>query len=548
MEVTTENNKISLVQFGQDSASSAVSIRYLSGILCSHGYKTTVICIELSKQQGNKLSWDYGCYDLTDDTIKNLFSICCGSLFIGFNVYSFVAHIVKKCYASAYNLQQIPIVVGGPHPTLDPYHSSSFSDYVCVGDGERAIVALADKLRTGNIVHDNQCPQVAENILSSAVLRRSKEELPLFGIEAPLDSQSLPDYSFESEYYLSDHGVEEITRGNAANYINMYATFFSRGCVNNCSYCGHEMIAKRSGFKKRIKAKELSHFIKELRTIRSRYPWITQVVFFDPNILSNRKDSLQIILREYRDNVNLPLSVTGFTFNQINEKILRDFLSAGMNSIILGIESGSRKIKELFNRNESNDQIIKIDNLLQHFKKEVYFSVQYDVILDCPWETPDEALESLVFVSQLKGYDRLDLFSLRFFPGTRLFEKALAEGIVKKEEKDKECQRVYRKLNCTYENFLFLLVRDNVLRKNRTLSLAIKPSVLTFMRKLFRNHGYILFEIYGGKAVTRMVRLRRRISKVQGLIRIFGIKKTINILRDKMWSRPESNKSKRSDR
>lgn len=135
------NNRITLVQFVQfgQKANSAVSARYLSGILRSHGYNVTIISIELSKKQGRNLSWDFGYYDLSDDAIKNLFEVCQGSLFVGFTVYSFIAHIVKKVYTSKINnLGKIPFVVGGPHPTLDPYNSSFFSDYVCVGDGERA--------------------------------------------------------------------------------------------------------------------------------------------------------------------------------------------------------------------------------------------------------------------------------------------------------------------------------------------------------------------------------------------------------------------------
>ena len=91
-----QDNRITLVQFGSNF--NAVSARYLSGILRSHGYKTTIICIDLSKQQGSGQAWDYDHYDISDEAIKNLFDIANGSLFIGLTVYSFTAHIVKKIY------------------------------------------------------------------------------------------------------------------------------------------------------------------------------------------------------------------------------------------------------------------------------------------------------------------------------------------------------------------------------------------------------------------------------------------------------------------
>ncbi|MFA6142123.1 MAG: B12-binding domain-containing radical SAM protein [Candidatus Omnitrophota bacterium] len=531
----TDKNRITLVQFGQNSIGAAMSARYLSGILRAQGFEVTIVCVELSKMQGSGLSWDYGYYDISDDAIKNLFEISRGSLFIGITVYSFVAYIVNKIYASKYNLKDIPFVVGGPHATLDPYNSSLFSDYVCIGDGERAIVELAQRLRRGDLpAQGDALVPVADNIYSSSVLRKSGEGRVLFGKEASLDSQSLPDYSFQSEYYLSEGGCEKITPENAGKHVNIYATFFSRGCVNDCSYCGHDTLAHRSGFQKRIKSKDIQHFIKELKMIRKSYPWVSRVAFFDPNILSNRRDALEAILREYRSSVELPLSVTGFTFNQINEEIFRNFLSAGMDSVIFGIESGSEKTRKLYNRRESKEQILKVDELNHRLKKDFTFNIQYDVIVDSPWESVDDAMESLAFIARLKGYDYLDIFSLRFLPGTRLFQKAIEEGILKREDVDRENRRVFHSMNRTYENFLFLLVRDGFLREGWAFRIAVKPRTVRFMRKLFGRYGERIFRLYASKKASGFIAFHKKVKKFFWLLKTAGVRKTLGILKDKL--------------
>ena len=178
-----------------------------------------------------------------------------------------------------------------------------------------------------------------------------------------------------------------------------------------------------------------------------------------------------------------------------------------------------------------------MDELNQRLKKKFNYNVQYDIILDSPWENPDDTLESLAFVSKLKGYDDLDIFSLRLFPGTRLFQKALDEGMFKGKDIEEECRRIYRKLKPTYENFLFLLVRDNFLYEGWTLKIATLPVVLTFMRKVFRRSGEGIFKVYAGKIFSRIIALKKKAHKLGNIIKTFGIKKTAKIVKDKIKNR-----------
>lgn len=87
---------------------------------------------------------------------------------------------------------------------------------------------------------------------------------------------------------------------------------------------------------------------------------------------------------------------------------------------------------------------------------------QYDIILDNPWETDDDLIETLMFLSKLPTPYRLSLFSLNFYPGTELYRKAKMDCIITDDLKD-----VYRKhfhrCNKTYLNNLFFLLNDYAL-------------------------------------------------------------------------------------
>ena len=208
-----------------------------------------------------------------------------------------------------------------------------------------------------------------------------------------------------------------------------------------------------------------------------------------------------------------------------------------MNSVSFGVESGSEKTRKLYNRHESQAQILKVDELNVRLKKEFFSRNQYDIIVDSPWEDPDDALDSLLFISKLKGYDFLDIFSLRLMPGSGLFQKALDDGILKQEDIEKENQRVYRAMSYTYENFLFLLMRDNFLREGWFFRIAIRAKTARFMRRFFKRHGKGMFKLYASKTVSQAVVLKKRISNVWHLLRTAGLRKTLKILKDKIFAK-----------
>ena len=54
------------------------------------------------------------------------------------------------------------------------------------------------------------------------------------------------------------------------------------------------------------------------------------------------------------------------------------------------------------------------------------------IILDSPWDTDENLIETLMFLSKLPTPYQITIFSLVFFPGTDTYRKAKKEGIIKK--------------------------------------------------------------------------------------------------------------------
>jgi hypothetical protein len=121
---------------------------------------------------------------------------------------------------------------------------------------------------------------------------------------------------------------------------------------------------------------------------------------------------------------------------------------------------------------------------------------RYDIIVNNPWEKDGDLAETLMFFAKFPKPYLLNMFSLTFYPGTELYEKAVEDGIITDDLND-----VYRKtynlraygtsgklLNETYFNNLFYLLYIYSLSghsiSTKILSLLIKRKSEPFKSRL----------------------------------------------------------------
>ena len=89
----------------------------------------------------------------------------------------------------------------------------------------------------------------------------------------------------------------------------------------------------------------------------------------------------------------------------------------------MGIQSGSKKILDFYNRPTSKEKIISSATLLADAaRKYKMIPPAYDIISDNSIETKDDICESLSLIYRLARPFTLTIFSLRIFPKTKLWE------------------------------------------------------------------------------------------------------------------------------
>lgn len=197
----------------------------------------------------------------------------------------------------------------------------------------------------------------------------------------------------------------------------MLYLYTSRGCPFKCGYCYNTMFYN-SEYRKR----DISHVLNEIKYLEENYG--LDGVNFSDELLLLTDDEIQQI-QSFREKNNLKFiwggEMRADTYK--DTEILQKMYNAGCRWALIGIETGSQKIRELINKPMSHD-VIK--NFIDRCTK-VGISTFGSFVIGFPDETRTELKETADFALSLN----LDAFLFNFFvaiPKTPLGNKLVEDG------------------------------------------------------------------------------------------------------------------------
>ncbi|MEN8207732.1 MAG: cobalamin-dependent protein [Candidatus Fermentibacteria bacterium] len=438
----------------------SLSTRLLSSYLKAAGHSVLQIFLpDLESMMKHGIDF-VDCYP--DEVVKQVAGLVDGSDLLGIslmtNYFIKISHLTRGIKSEV----EIPVVWGGIHPTIAPEECMDFADYVCVGEGEAALLELADSLQEGIR------PAHVRNIWfrdESGVSRNPVRE-PI----SDLDEIPFPDYDLEDQYVLAGRNVlplsedilKEMVRGRihfTAPHHLIYETMWTRGCPHHCTYCINNHYRELySGFQV-VRRRSVDNLIEEIRSIRARFPWFNRVNFMDDDFASASIEQLSLFRDRYRKEIDCPFYALLSVLSSREEK-LSILFEAGLRRTQIGIQSLSPSTNHMYERAFFNKE--KLLSLAETVNRvfPADFCPTYDVILENPWESADDVIITLRGVLELPRPFVLQLYSLTFYPGTALFRKAIEEGVISgtdasylKENHDREFR---------YLNLMFVLVNKRV--------------------------------------------------------------------------------------
>lgn len=372
-----------------------------------------------------------------DSVLDEVVSLCSDSDLIGIslmtNFFVNAAQITRKIKCNL----DTPVIWGGVHPTIRPEESLELADIVCIGEGEEALLELAGSMDRG---------EDYSNIAGLWFKIDGKiKNNPLRLLVRNLDVYPVPDYLMNDHHILLDghmfpltHKLTEsfIKKNGLSNNVNkiVYQTMTGRGCPHKCSYCNNDTMRNMYKGQGYLRWHSSERIIKELVWVKKHMDYIDFIWISDDVFLARKLKDIEEFCHEYKKKIALPfLCLTSPTL--VTDEKMASLVDAGLISIQMGIESTSSKMQDLFNRKSmSNERIMKAVKIINKYKKKM-FPPTYDFIIDVPYETDEDRIESLMFVSRMPKPFRIQLFSLVFYPGTKLYQIAKDDGFIKDEKK-----------------------------------------------------------------------------------------------------------------
>jgi len=429
----------------------AYGLRVLSACLKKEGFETQMIFIPSNHNEA-----------YSEELLNKIAAQSAGSGLVGL---SLMTHVFERAVQITGKLRSagMPVVWGGIHPTIAPEECLKHTDIICRGEAEAVIVELAKCIKSGeNYDHTK-----------GLWLNRGGEIIrnPVHDLIKDLDSIPPQDYDYKTHYVVDSGAVKKMDAELMAKYSEgVYMTMATRDCPFVCTYCCNNAINKLLN-KKGIRKRSIDDMMKELANVRDNMPFIKKIKLDDDAFFILPETEIKEFSQKYKEQIKIPLVITGAAPSTITREKMAALVDAGLIAVRMGIQTGSEHTKQVYKRYHTNAQMEKAAKIFNEFKNKIE-PPQYDVILDNPFETEDDVIETLRFVAGLPPPFTLSLFSLTFYSATELYEMAEKEGLLN----DKAYAHRFHNLNKTYLNGLFYLIN-----KYATIGLRIPNAAISLL-------------------------------------------------------------------
>ncbi len=297
---------------------------------------------------------------------------------------------------------------GGPHPTFFPEMiGEPLVDGICVGEGEGAILDLAEALAARNGTFQTEIHNWWFN-LDGEIVRN-----PVRPLIRDLASVPHPDRAliYDKLPVLAASGIK--------HFIS------SRGCPYDCSYCFNRAYYALYPGERRGYQLPVDDLIAQVNEVRARWP-LEQVVFVD-DLFILRNDWLEELAEKWPGQVGLP-----FFCNVRANMLVKDphkvelLKRAGCHTVSMGIEAANDRIRiELLKRRMSRDEIIQAGRMV----RAAGMHITATNILGLPTSTLEDDLDTMRLNAQAQiSYAHAWLFQP--YPGTELGQFTQDQGLM----------------------------------------------------------------------------------------------------------------------
>lgn len=326
---------------------------------------------------------------------------------------------VPSCIAFCAALRRahpdLVIACGGPAGTftgVDVLRANPYADIVAVGEGERLILELTQRLALGESIDD--CPGIAYRGDDG----RMRQNPP-----GPLvhDLETLP-YPARDQLVAHRHKLE---------YVRVST---SRGCVARCTFCSAPNVGNRVQHGKVWRGRgpesildELEHLVREHRF--RTYDFIDST-FEDPDGGRIGKERVRAIASGIIDrklDIYYNVCMRAENWHEADAELLDLLVRSGLEKVNIGIESGVAEELLLWEKRATVEDNVRVIRLLREHG--IYLAMGF--IPFHPYATVETLVQNAEFLREHSGHNLRRLTErLEVYPGTGIVRKMREDGLL----------------------------------------------------------------------------------------------------------------------
>jgi radical SAM superfamily enzyme YgiQ (UPF0313 family) len=308
----------------------------------------------------------------------------------------------------------VPVMLGGWHVTVRPDDCLAFADALCLGEADRSFPDFVESFfaADGALEAIQAAPGCWVKGDDGTVHKG-----PTPPLVEDLDQVPWRDYESDDKWVIFGDAP---VRGDPMARDPLYQVMCSHGCIQKCSFCHNSFETGQEGA--RLRVRSVSSVLDELKARRAANPAIRRVRF-DDEIFGLDKRWLREFAERYPREVGLPFDL--LTEPTVVSEEYADLLAqAGCQVVHMGIQSTEAVNRDTLSRRASRDQTrAAVQRLSDRGMR-----VRYLVMVDIPGVTPAQKRELFDFLQEVPRPFDVYLFSLTWFPGSRMVEDLLETG------------------------------------------------------------------------------------------------------------------------
>jgi anaerobic magnesium-protoporphyrin IX monomethyl ester cyclase len=380
---------ITLIQPFTDNIEPPLSLGFLSGVLKQAGHHVRMIDLQIPeiRHQWNEL--------LAEEPVD----------VVGITA---MTPQIKQAHEIAVQIKtalpNVPIIVGGAHPTLLPEQTlrefQAF-DMIVIGEGEETIVELLSRLQRKEPIADSSVRGIAYRLNGDVMMTQPRPRI------LDLDTLPYPHYNYNFDFYLNNNSF-----GFTEKCVSMIV---SRGCPYNCRFC-----ATTNFWTRKYICKSTDGVIKEIRYVLQR--GAEGIVFRDSTFNVNKKWVHELCGKILKENLTFKWAMNA-RVNLVDYESFSIMKKAGLDTVYFGVESGSQKMLDFYGKGITLKQTEKAFEICK--KLNIHTGAYF--MLGALAETREDMRMTYEFVKRLQPTFSL-VFIFMPLPGSELYQHYIDEG------------------------------------------------------------------------------------------------------------------------